>query len=166
MIKKLNVLVMATCLAFGATSCQQSGHRSESLVSTSGDGISLVAILDMDAEYGLSDSLILSFTVHNTSSDTLQFTQYHTPFEGFLNNIFTITDSLDQEEPYLGAMAKRVMPPVPESYRKVAPGGKDVVTIDLRKGYAMESTGSYTIRYNGGNVSGISDGEPIHILIK
>lgn len=129
-----------------------------------GDG--LVVTIRMDGEYSLVDSLPLHFTVYNPTDDTLRFTKYHTPFEGFLNKIFDITDSDGNEVAYIGPMARRVMPPVEESYRTVLPQSRDTVTIDLKKGYQFEAPGTYTVQFNGGAISGVDNGEPIRVEVK
>ena len=111
------------------------------------------------------DSLMITFTVVNPTSDTLKFTTYHTPFEGMISKFLTVTDSAGQEVKYQGAMAKRVMPPPAETYRTVATGQREHTTFDLRKGYAIEQPGSYTLQYNGEQISGIANGEPVTITV-
>ena len=111
------------------------------------------------------DSLIIGFTVVNPTSDTLKFTTYHTPFEGFISKFLTVTDSIGQEVSYQGPMAKRVMPPPAETYHTVAPGQREHTTFDLRKGYAIEQPGEYTLQYNSENISGIANGEPLTITV-
>ncbi|GAA4790628.1 hypothetical protein GCM10023231_18160 [Olivibacter ginsenosidimutans] len=136
----------------------------KSPVSTTAD-TSLVAVLRIDSIASLSDSLFMVFKVYNPSPDTLRFTQYHTPFEGFLNNFLTVTDEQGQEIPYRGAMAKRVMPPPEETYCTVAPSASDSIRFSLLKGYAITKPGLYTIEYNAGNVSGMSNGHPVRVNI-
>ena len=114
----------------------------------------------------LQESIPLHFTVFNPTNDTLRFTKYHTPFEGFMNNFLTITQADGQEVPYIGPMAKRVMQPVPESYLTVAPHDSLSVNLDLKRGYRFEKKGAYSIEYNGGNVSGITAGKPVNVTIE
>lgn len=111
------------------------------------------------------DSLMIGFTVVNPTADTLKFTVYHTPFEGFISKFLTVTDSTGQEVRYQGAMAKRVTPPPAETYRAVAPGQREHITFDLRKGYAIEQPGAYTLQYNGERISGVANGEPVTITV-
>jgi len=125
----------------------------------------LVAVLQMDRVVRLSDSLYMVFKVYNPTSDTLRFTQYHTPFEGFINNFLTITDDTGQEVPYRGAMAKRVMPPPADTYCEVAPATSDSIRFSIKKGYAITKPGRYTIQYNAGHVSGIANGKPITVQV-
>ncbi|SEL81181.1 hypothetical protein [Parapedobacter koreensis] len=161
-MKTRNLLAVCAGILLLATQCQQPNNHQQN---TEASDTTLVAELRMDGEYRLDGPLVLHFAVYNPTIDTLRFTQYHTPFEGFLNNFLTITNSEGQEMPYIGPMAKRVMPPVAESYRKVPPMGRDTVSIDIRKGYRIETSGTYTIRYNGGNVSGMADGEAIQVVV-
>lgn len=127
---------------------------------------SLVAVLTMDSLVNLQDSLLLRFTVYNPTDDTLRFTEYHTPFEGFMNNFLTITHRDGHDAPYIGPMAKRVMPPVEESFHTVLPNDRLSVTIDLKGGYRFDKPGTYTIEYTGGHVSGIASGEAIDVVVE
>ena len=153
-------------------SCQMSKKPSENrdtiskeTESSSVKDTSLVAKLSVPYALGLHDSIPLHFTVFNPTADTLRFTKYHTPFEGFLNNFLTIKDADGNELAYIGPMAKRVMPPVSESYMTVVPHDSLSVNIDLKKGYRFEKKGTYTIQYNGGNVTGIANGEGIKAIV-
>ena len=154
-------------------SCQVSKNQSDktAVVSDSvktpiaGD-TTLIMLLSRQHPLHLQESIPLHFTVFNPTNDTLRFTKYHTPFEGFMNNFLTITQAGGQEVPYIGPMAKRVMPPVPESYLTVAPHDSLSVNLDLKKGYRFEKKGTYSIEYNGGNVSGITAGKPVNVTIE
>lgn len=166
--------LLAIGLSILCSQCQQSAKQDKQQegLDTQQDKVthkadsSLVAILDMDSVTKLSDSLYMVFKVYNPSSDTLHFTQYHTPFEGFISNFLTITDETGREIPYRGAMAKRVMPPPAETYCKVAPSETDSVRFSLIKGYAITQPGTYIIQYNGGNVSGIANGDPVQVRVE
>jgi len=158
------ISVMAAC----QTSKKPSENRdtiSKETESSSVKDTSLVAKLSVPGSLGLDDSIPLHFNVFNPTEDTLRFTKYHTPFEGFLNNFLTIKDADGNELAYIGPMAKRVMPPVAESYMTVAPHDSLSVNIDLKKGYRFEKKGTYTIQYNGGNMSGIANGEGIKAVV-
>jgi len=161
---------LATGLLLSA-SCQQQAHTSKT-ETTSTDSLAntgdtaLVASLHAKAEYTLNDSISILFTVNNPTSDTLRFTQYHTPFEGFMSNFLTITDASGTEIAYIGAMTRRIMPPPADTYHSVAPGAQDSVRFSLTKGYRFEKPGVYTLQYNSGAISGISNGSPIKIELK
>lgn len=170
MIKNPLPYALAVCLIAAFTQCQQTANKQEATKTIATEqsnhpDTSLVAVLQMDNTVKLSDSLSILFSVSNPTKDTIRFTQYHTPFEGFINNFLTITDSEGKEVPYIGAMAKRIMPPPEESYCAVAPGTQDSVRFSLQKGYRIEKPGTYSIQYNGGNVSGMANGDAITIQV-
>lgn len=158
------VISMAACQTSKKSSENKDTISKETELSFVKD-TSLVAQLSVPDSLSLYDSILLHFTVFNPTEDTLRFTKYHTPFEGFLNNFLTIKDTNGNEVTYIGPMAKRVMPPISESYMTVAPHDSLSVNIDLRKGYRFEKKGTYTIQYNGGNVSGIADGEGVKAVV-
>jgi len=168
------VITLATALAF-VFGCQSRADRNQSQTGdqymavgatpqTAAD--SLVAVLNMDSIVTLADGLPLRFTVVNPTRDTLRFTEYHTPFEGFMNNFLTITHRDGHDVPYIGVMTRRVMPPVEASFHAVAPGDSVSVEIDLVRGYRFEKPGSYTITYTGGSVSGIAGKETISVIVE
>ncbi|MEH6307096.1 hypothetical protein RYH73_15725 [Olivibacter sp. CPCC 100613] len=126
---------------------------------------SLIAILEIDSIAHLTDGVPLVFKVYNPTKDTLKFTQYHTPFEGFISNFLTVTDTAGNQIPYVGPMAKRVMPPPAETYCSVAPSAYDSISFSLVKGYKLIEPGTYTIQYNAGNISGMENGKPITVRI-
>ena len=132
----------------------------------SSENTALYATLESIADtLHLQDSLMIRFTVTNPTNDTLQFTQYHTPFEGFISNFLTVTDSQGSEISYIGPMAKRVMPPPADTYHTLTPKQSEQVTFDLKKGYKIENPGTYTLQYNAENISGVANGEPLTITV-
>ncbi|WP_339881224.1 hypothetical protein [uncultured Algoriphagus sp.] len=161
------ILVLMVSIGF-LVSCKESTKQSESInaeIENPQDS-TLFAILEMENTYKSTDSLKMKFTVFNPTTDSLSFTKYHTPFEGFMNNFLTIIDNDGKEIAYQGAMAKRIMPPVKESYIVVAPNSGVSTTIDISKAYALTKSGTYTITYTGGNVSGMDNGKPIQIKLE
>jgi len=125
----------------------------------------LYASLTGEEKYVLHGAIPIKFTVTNSSDDTLKFTQYHTPFEGMMSKFLTVKDGAGNEIDYIGAMTRRVMPPPAETYHTVAPHETKSVSFDLKKGYKIEKAGSYTLQYEGGNISGVANGKPIVITI-
>ena len=167
-------LLMATVgLTVQCQQPQQQGSETEQTETQTGEltetpaaDTTLYAVLEPVGALSLQqDSLMIGFTVVNPTADTLEFTVYHTPFEGFISKFLTVTDSAGQEVNYQGAMAKRVTPPPADTYRTVAPGQREQVTFDLRKGYAIEQPGTYTLQYNSERISGIANGEPLTITV-
>ena len=125
----------------------------------------LYASLQSEDSYTLNGPIMVGFTVTNPTDDTLKFTQYHTPFEGMMSKFLTVKDSAGEEVSYIGAMARRIVPPPANTYHSIAPGQTKSVTFDLKKGYKLEKTGAYTLQYQGDNISGVASGEPITILV-
>jgi hypothetical protein len=102
-----------------------------------------------------NESPVLKFTVKNQSDTVATFCKWHTPFEPLISKYLDIKNSDGQEVDYKGAMAKRIMPPPADSYLSINPGDSLSVDVDLSKGYAIEKAGTYTIKYSGGNMSGL-----------
>ncbi|UAY54633.1 hypothetical protein [Arachidicoccus terrestris] len=175
MIKKIVPVVLSLTVAITAIQCQQADNtqssNSDSLAETAVENAvivdtSLYATLDCRTMApNLRDSLIIKFTVTNPTKDTLKFTTYHTPFEGFLSKFLIVKDSEGNEAQYLGPMAKRVMPPPAATYHAVAPGQSESVNFNLKKGYKIEKAGTYTIQYNSELISGVANGKAITIKI-
>jgi hypothetical protein len=115
----------------------------------------LVTTMSVASPVKTGNPVMLKFTVKNTSSKELKFCKWHTPFEGFRNSIFTITDSKGEEARYKGIMAKRVMPPPADAYMAVA--GEDSVSasIDITTAYDVTAPGKYTITYQSSGISGL-----------
>jgi hypothetical protein len=101
------------------------------------------------------DSVLLKFTVYNTADSTQQFCKWHTPFEPLMSKYLEVKNEKGEEMNYLGAMAKRIMPPPASSYIKV--NSKDSLTsnVDLLKAFAIIKPAKYTITYVGQNMSGL-----------
>ena len=172
----MNKHILNTALAIGAiglmTQCQQPTQTGsattepvEQMESDPATPTTLYAVLEADSALRLQDSLMIGFKVVNPTTDTLQFTVYHTPFEGFISKFLTVTDGEGKEVDYIGAMAKRVMPPPADSYHTLAPGQDESVMFDLKKGYKIENAGTYTLQYNSERINDIANGEPITITV-
>ncbi|WP_091147825.1 protease [Mucilaginibacter pineti] len=101
------------------------------------------------------DSVLLKFTVYNTADSTQHFCKWHTPFEPLMSKYLDVKNEKGEEMNYLGAMAKRIMPPPASSYIKVS--SKDSLTsnVDLLKAFAITKPAKYTITYVGQNMSGL-----------
>lgn len=116
----------------------------------------LFAVLQMKDTIHTSDSLKLTFTVYNKSDNVQKFCKWHTPFEPLISKYLQIIDEGGNEVNYIGAMAKRIMPPPAESYLTVASKDSLATTVDLLKGYDLTKKGNYTVKYTGENMSGLS----------
>ena len=98
----------------------------------------------------------LTFTVRNNSNTVLQFCKWQTPFEPLMSKYLQIKDENGTEINYLGAMAKRGMPPPENSYVKVNPGQQVSATVDLAKAYDLKDPAKHLIIYTGQGVSGLT----------
>jgi hypothetical protein len=112
-----------------------------------------------------SDSVTMTFTVYNTGKKDQTFCKWHTPFEPPMSKYLDVVDENGNEVNYLGAMAKRVMPPPADSYLKVTAGDSLSVVADLRKSYQLSKPGRYTIKYNSEGISGISVKDSVNFEI-
>lgn len=171
---KISVTTVASLAAsvLFFTQCQQpSGNNNNTAAQDStaqADALAdstLLVSLQADSVYKLTDSISVLFLVSSHSKDSLRFTQYHTPFEGFMSNFLSITDSEGKDVPYIGPMTRRVMPPPADTYRTVAPGQIDSIRFPIAKGYRFEKAGTYSIQYNSGAISGLDNGQAIEIRI-
>ncbi|MDB5013861.1 MAG: protease [Daejeonella sp.] len=97
----------------------------------------------------------LRFTVYNDADTVQQFCKWHTPFEPLMSKYLEVKDENGLEVQYLGAMAKRMMPPPESSYIKVNAKDSISATVNLLKAYAIEKTSKYTISYSEGSISGL-----------
>jgi hypothetical protein len=120
--------------------------------STAGE---LVTTMTVKEPVKVGSPVMVTFTVHNTSSKELKFLRWHTPFEGFKNSIFDIKNSKGEEVRYKGIMAKRIMPPPADAYMAVAAGKTVTGSIDLLTAYDLTAPGKYTIVYQSSGISGL-----------
>jgi hypothetical protein len=114
----------------------------------------LEARLTPAARVFTKDSISLAFTVINNADTAQRFCKWETPFEPRIGKYFEITDDKGNEAPFRGAVARRKMPPPPESYISV-PAHDSVRTLfNLADKYTFK-TGQYLVKYSGGGVSGL-----------
>lgn len=105
----------------------------------------------------------LRMTVHNPTQARRSFCTYHTPFEGLLNDIFSVSASKG-DVPYHGPMVKRA-PPGPKDYIQLAPGESRQATVDLAEGYEIPS-GGFAVSYRGSQISGLPFSGPVSLSVK
>ncbi|RYY35811.1 MAG: protease [Sphingobacteriaceae bacterium] len=116
---------------------------------------SLIATLKVKDTIKAGEPVELKFTIYNRTDSARKFCKWHTPFEPPLSKYVDIKDEQGNEVNYIGAMAKRIMPPPAESYINVNAGDSTSATADLLKSYAIEKPAKYTIVYNSKGVSGV-----------
>ena len=112
------------------------------------------------------DSLMVTFTVTNNGKEPLRFCKWHTPFEPLMSKYLDVANERGEEADYRGAMAKRIMPPPADSYVTVNPADSLTTSFDLLKGYAVTKPGTYTIRYSGGEISGLKESNTVTFQLK
>ncbi|MEO1052544.1 MAG: DKNYY domain-containing protein [Bacteroidota bacterium] len=113
--------------------------------------------------YKKGEEIMISMIVENTSYMKDEFCNYHTPFEGIQNNIFTVVRG-NKEIPYQGMMKKRI-PPTADDYQKLKPGKSVKCSVEM-EGYDMDRKGDYTIQFTGNMISGLPASNQIEISIK
>ena len=126
----------------------------------------LVVTFNINPIIESADSFQLSFTVYNHTKDPQKFCKWHTPFERTLSKYLDIKDEQGLEVDYIGAMAKRVMPPPADSYINVLPGDSLQTTVDIFKDYKFDKPGKYTIHYNAILISGLDVKDSVSFIYK
>lgn len=147
------VAVMAGCSSIKSES-QQEAHKSPILKTN----------LAAESKTFTKDSIMLSFTVVNESDTTLRFCKWETPFDPGIGKYMDIADAQGKEPSFIGAMARRVMPPPAESYLEVPPNDSLTTVFNLADSYAMDP-GQYSVRYSGGAMGDFTAGNEIKITI-
>ncbi|MDT0678666.1 hypothetical protein [Autumnicola musiva] len=107
----------------------------------------------------------MSFTVINDNDRVQQFWKWETPFEPRVGKYMEVTDEQGNKAAFKGAMARRVMPPPPESYIEVPPHDSVKTTFNIAKNYCIKSR-RYTVKYSGGGVSELEAGNALKITVR
>ena len=109
----------------------------------------LVAMTEMAVEnravFDGSDALLVRFTLHNDTLETVQVLVWHTPLAGFSNDLFHVERD-GEPVPYTGRLVKWGTPTA-EDYVEIEAGSFVSVTFDPSEVYDMSRPGQYTIRY-------------------
>lgn len=165
MINKSLLILLIVCLAgAGCKSRKPSGDGSVPAEKHTMTGPGPFVKLNIAKPSLIADSVMLSFTVYNNSDTVQRFCKWHTPFEPLLAKYLNVTDAAGNEASYLGAMAKRIMPPPASSYINVNPHDSVSTVFNLSKGYAVKP-GRYTVSYIGTNMSGLQPANELKILV-
>ncbi len=152
-MKSIKLLLPAALLALA--SCGVSNKSASKTDSTNAD-TALIGTMAIKDTIKIGDSVILHFTVKNPADTAMRFCQWHTPFEPPMSRYLDIKDQNGTEMAYQGAMAKRMMPPPESSYIKLNPHDSVSTTADVLRSYTISEPGTYTIVYNGQNISGVT----------
>lgn len=153
-------------LAATATSCQnrKAALESKDLTSENISSGRLETHLNPAANAFTTDSVQLTFTVVNHADSVQRFVKWETPFEPRIGKYLEVTDEKGQEAEFRGAMARRLMPPPAEAYLEVPAHDSLSTSFNLATNYLL-SSGTYTIKYVGGGVSGLDTGKTIRITV-
>ncbi len=158
------MLVMLSCRS-RKSSDQLIKTQVDSSITVEGIATDLKATLSMKDKISASEPIELKFTVSNATDSTQRFCKWHTPFEPFLSMYLEITDSNRKEVAYIGAMAKRIMPPPADAYISVPAGNLVSATVDLSKGYAITEPGTYHVRFRGQQMSGLQTANELKFVL-
>lgn len=121
--------------------------------------------LSVIGEPKLGGPINMRFSVYNNSDTVAKFCIWHTPFEKLSSKYLDV--NLEDYTPvdYKGAMAKRMMPPPADSYRKLNAGDSTSADFNLADAYHITKAGNYTIKYNSATVSGIVMTDSLKIYV-
>lgn len=114
------------------------------------------------------EAINLTFKIENLTNEPFRFCIWATPFESvFLNNYMRIKDANGDEVSYIGAMAKRMMPPPESTYTSINPKSSRSATVDLSKSYDFSKKGKYTIQFNGmGSINDLPNSNVVSIIVE
>lgn len=107
----------------------------------------LTCTMSVPPRLKLGEPVELRFQLTNPSAQQLYVLDWHTPFEGLLNNYLLVTRN-GTELPYEGPMLKRG-PPSADDYVSLAPGASAEGTVDVSLAYDFKQPGHYRIEFRG-----------------
>lgn len=152
-------LFMMVAAALSLTACS---NAKKSASSKEG----LVVVMSTPEVGRVGSPVMLHFTVHNRSAEPLQFCKWHTPFEGFMSSFLEIKQVDGTSVQYVGAMAKRIMPPPADAYITVPAKDSLSVDIDLLRGYALKQPGGYKAVYQDSIMSGLKQVNDLNFTLE
>ncbi|MEW5941887.1 MAG: hypothetical protein AB1750_19665, partial [Chloroflexota bacterium] len=103
------------------------------------------------ATFAAGESALVNVTVSNTGRRPAKILKWHTPYDDVEASLFAITRD-GAPVAYLGAFYKRSAP-TSADYVTLRPGESFTRTVDLGQYYDLSVTGTYSIRYDFGNLS-------------
>jgi len=99
--------------------------------------------MSITSPQALDKGIWLSFSVQNNRDNNIELLSWYTPFEGFLSNLFKITNDVGVLLNYQGMMVKRLSPEASE-FLLIPAHTKHEIQIELSKGYRF-SQGKFSI---------------------
>ncbi|MEN5436516.1 protease [Sphingobacterium faecium] len=163
MIRPFSFLILAAIFVTGCQNQKNVSDKTEVKRDTSTLIPLETQLQAIDTNFS-TDSVLLSFSVFNHSDTVQRFCKWETPFEPMLGKYMEIVDEQGIETQFTGPMARRVMPPPAESYILVQPHDCVSTVYNLAKNYTIKP-GKYTVKYTGGGVSGLQEGNEVKITV-
>jgi len=96
------------------------------------------------AKQQLRQGVYARFSLTNLLEEEIELLTWYTPFEGFLSDLFIITNSEDQKLTYQGMMVKRGIPELSD-YLPLKPHETTTINMELSKAYRF-SKNTFTVK--------------------
>ncbi|TCD10528.1 protease [Pedobacter frigidisoli] len=171
MIKTKTLLICSTLFL---AACSSSSKVSDKTNTVDSSGNASAQVIDQSTMVGklsspknvkLGEPINVKFSVHNTADTSAKFCKWHTPFERLMSKYLDVTLSDGTEVDYKGPMAKRIMPPPADSYISLKAKDSTSVDFNLLDAYSISKAGTYTVKYNSSNISGVVVKDSIMITV-
>jgi hypothetical protein len=114
--------------------------------------------------YNLGEDITVNFLVKNNSNIKLSYCFWHTPFEGFKSNIFSIYKG-NKLVSYKGIMKKR-KEPSSEHYIELKPNEFKEVSVIINEAYDLSKKGNYTIIFDSKYRNDLDTSNEIQIRVE
>lgn len=164
MIRQISTIILIAACSFAGCRNQKAVSSAIEVQQEAQEPQLLKTHLAIAADVLNKDSIMLSFTVINESDSIMRFCKWETPFDPEIGKYMDILDAQGTEPSFIGAMARRVMPPPAESYIEVPPHDSVKTVFNLADNYAIEA-GQYLVRYAGGAMGDFTAGNEIEISV-
>lgn len=122
---------------------------------------SLSCKLNIRAEQNIVDGIFIDFILLNQSSSDLSVLTWYTPLEGFLSDLFVITDPSGERISYQGPMVKRAKP-TSLDYQLIRAKGNVATMLDLSLVYSL-IPGDYKLQLNKKTFQVIENDMPVSV---
>ncbi len=99
----------------------------------------------ISADSLLAEQVLINFNIKNPFNRNMKLLMWYTPLEGFLSDLFIVTNSDTGEQlDYQGPMIKRLKPQA-EDYLSISPNEVSSATVNLSLAYVF-SKGNYHVK--------------------
>lgn len=117
--------------------------------------------LNIRAEQHIINGVFIDFVLLNQSNTDLSVLTWYTPLEGFLSNLFIISDRYGDNISYQGPMVKRAKP-TSLDYQLIRAKGNVATMLDLSLVYSL-IPGEYTLQLNKKTLQVIENDMPVSV---